>query len=549
MAHWSSGYADFHDELYAEPTTPLAPPLLHCTDCDATFTDLAELRQHVFATHPTSHPGLTFRGKPCGDARLLVQNLTTPSDWLTTNTTWIRINDVDVALEDFGAQMSQAQGITDVRLGNDRSNREFSFDFAVPTAADLRGVDDALGRLIDNGRLDAGSISTFIDRAHRYPTARNYTDGIAEYLYWLSGRQSGVDVATSVRNHDKLNRAAHLLGDIHRPAARTITSLISFYFNHFDEAAERALSPRLRDLARRMGRMLGARTRPEDRAGIEGRMSPLELLLADSRTADLIKLCSLSLDSTTTATVSEFDCPGSDARDLLKYHLFTAEHHLATGDPRAVQLVRTGSRNGLPEHWVNARLDLLIHKGSTCPTLPASPAQTTTATTRSGSRETEAGSRPKPTQPAEATDKATAPRSRPSALKATHDSTPPTMRSKATGVTPRLDPGTTPRIDNRRTSDSKATAPEPLHQLPPIRRGVGATRTKSVVEHTPATTPATSGPRPGPTPTPTTPDVASTPPWSTGPGNRGRNELANAAHVEHNRRKKPLFKRLFPWSK
>ncbi|MGW9565173.1 hypothetical protein [Prescottella equi] len=544
MAHWSSGYADFHDELYAEPTTPLAPPLLHCTDCDATFTDLPELRQHVFATHPTAHPGLTFRGKPCGDARLLVQNLTASSDWLTTNTTWIRINDVDVALEDFGAQMSQAQGITDVRLGNDRSNREFSFDFAAPTAADLRGVDDALGRLIDNGRLDVGSISTFIDRAHRYPTARNYTDGIAEYLYWLSGRQSGVDVATSVRNHDKLNRAAHLLGDVHRPAAQAITSLISLYFNHFDEAADRALSPRLRDLARRLGRMLMARTRPEDRAGIEGRMSPLELLLADRRTADLITLCSLPLDSTTTAAVSEFDCAGNDTHDLLKYHLFTAEHHLATGDPRAGQFVRTGSKNGLPDHWVNARLDLLTHKGSACPTLPTSPAQTATAATPSESRETGSGNRPKPTQQANEVRKKTAPLNRTSVLKATPESTPPAMGSRATGVTPRLDPGATPRIGNRRTSEANATAPGPIHQLPPIRRGAGATRKTSAVEHRPATTPTTSGPPAGPTHA--TPDVASTPPWSTSPGNQSprRHTTDDTGDT-----KKSLLKRLFPWSK
>lgn len=546
MAHWSSGYADFHDELYAEPSTPLAPPLLHCTDCDATFTDLVELRQHVFATHPTAHPRLTFRGKACGSTPLLVQNITTASDWLTTNTTWIRINDVDVAPEDFGAQMSQAQGITDVRLGNDRSNRTFSFDFAVPTAADLRGVDDALGRLIDNGKLDAGSISTFIDRAHRYPTARNYTDGIAEYLYWLSGRQSRVDVATSVRNNDKLNRAAHLLGDVHRPAAQAITSLISFYFNHFDEAADRALSPRLRDLARRMGRMLRAGTRPEDRAGIEGRMSPLELLLADSRTAGLITLCSLPLDSTTTAAVSEFACPDTDTRDLLKYHLFTAEHHLATGDPRAVQFVRTGSKNGLPDHWVNARLDLLTHKGSTCPKGPANPAQVTDATTPRTSREPAVENGPTAKKPLATPRTRRATPSQSSTPKTTPESTPPALRSRATGTAPRLDT-TTPRIGDTATSESNAASPEPIHQLPPIRRGVGATRTPSAVEHGPATTPTPSGPPPEPTHTTTTPDVASMPPWST--KNHDQNEGANVVRVAHNSRKKSRFKRLFPWNK
>ncbi|OQQ26370.1 hypothetical protein A4U94_21540 [Prescottella equi] len=544
MAHWSSGYADFHDELYAEPSTPFEPPLLHCTDCDATFTELAELRQHVFATHPTAHPGLTFRGKTCGDARLLVQNITAPSDWITTNTTWTQIDDLDVAPMDFGAQMSRAQGVTDVRLGNDRSNRKFSFDFAVPTSADLRGVDDALGQLIDNKRLDASSISSFIDGAHRYPTARNYTDGIAEYLYWLSGRQTGVDAATSMRNHDKLNRAAHLLGDVPRPAARAITSLISLYFNHFGEAADRALSPRLRDLAQRMDRMLSARTRPEDRAGIEGRMSPLELLLADRLTADLIKLCSLPLDSTTTTTVSEFDCPGTDARDLLKYHLFTAEHHLATGDPRAIQFIRTGSKNGLPEHWVNARLDLLTHKGSTWPKPPAIPAQTVTEATPSGSRETGSGNRPKPTPPANEANRRTAPRSRTSAVKATPESTPPAMRSRVTGTTPRLDPDATPRIANRTTIEAKSTAPGPIHQLPPIRRGLGATQTHSAVEHTLATTPTTSGPPPEPVPA--TPDVASTPPWSPSP--RAQNPRRHTPNDIRDT-KKSLLKRLLSWNK
>lgn len=546
MAHWSSGYADFHDELYSEPSVPLTPPLLRCTDCDATFVEFAELRHHVFEAHPTAHPALMFRGKTCGDARLLVQNATAPSDWFTTHTTWIQINDVDVAPEDFGPRMACVQGVVDVRLGNARSSRKFSFDFAVPTAADLRGVDGALGRLLDNRRLDAGTISSFIDQAHRYPTARNYTDGIAEYLYWLSGRQSGVDVATTVRNYEKLNRAAHLLGDVHRPAARAITSLISLYFNHFDEAADRALSPRLRDLARRMDRMLRARTLPQDRAGIEGRMSPLELLLADHRTADLVKLCSLALDPTTTAAVSEFDRPGVDAHDLLKYHLFTAEHHLATGNPRAVQLVRTGSKNGLPEHWVNARLDLLTHKGPACPKVPASPPQATSTTTPMASREPVVENGPTSKKPLATLRTRRATRSQASTPKTTPASTPPALRSGATGTAPRLDTATS-TIGETAVSDSNATSPGPVHQLPPIRRGVTEMRTEKVVDR-PSTTAAKVHP-PEPTPPPTTPHVATSPPWSTAPSNRDPNEGANVAHVEPDSRKKSLFKRLFARSK
>ncbi|MBM4555126.1 hypothetical protein GS466_08985 [Rhodococcus hoagii] len=545
MAHWSSGYADFHDELYAEPSTPFEPPLLHCADCDATFTELAELRQHVFATHPTAHPGLTFRGKTCGDARLLVQNTTAPSDWITTNTTWTQINDLDVAPADFGARMAQARGVTDVRLGNDRSKRKFSFDFAVPTAADLRGVDDALGRLIDKGRLDASSISSFIDSAHRYPTARNYTDGIAEYLYWLSGRQADIDVATSDRNVDKLNRAAHLLLDVPRPAAHVITSLVSLYFNHFDEAAARALSPRLRDVAHRLNRMLQAHDRSEYRAGVEGRMSSLELLLADRRTAELIELCSLPLDPNTTAKVDEFTCPTADSHDRLKYYLFTAEHHLTTGDPRAAQLIREGSQHGLPGSWVNARIDLITDKGSTCPPSPISTAHTKATTTPRARRKAQGDSTPTPVEPVSTQRTIPVSRGRKNTARATSEPTPSSVRSQAADGAPSLSPRVTPRIsstEGRRTSEALETTLSPVHRLPPIREGLGTRQTATGRTQTPS--PATKV-RPPASPTMTS-EVAATPPWQTSEASSEARTSKPGASVAP---KKSLLRRLLPWNK
>lgn len=57
MAHWSSGHADFHDELYAEPPTPFFRR--SCTrEVRRSFTQLSELRRHVFEMHPVTHPGL-----------------------------------------------------------------------------------------------------------------------------------------------------------------------------------------------------------------------------------------------------------------------------------------------------------------------------------------------------------------------------------------------------------------------------------------------------------------------------------------------------------
>lgn len=380
MAHWSSGYADFHEELYAEPLIPSSPPLLRCTECGATLDGLDALREHLFLAHPISHPVLIHRGRFCGDARLLVQRPTESTDWAFMNCTSARVNDDAVSLADLGPLLSTARGVVDVQLYNDRSNRKYEFDFAIAHDDDLRGVDAELIRAIKDGGIASNSISTFYERSLEFSTAQNYAGGIAEYLYWMASRRVETDITTAVRNRDKLNNAAHLLSDISRPAALAITSLISFHFNHFDDAAHRALSPGLRDVSARMDRMLTSSIGATDIARIDCELSHVEKLLVDEKTASLLALCSLPLDSSTTRDVAEF-ARSDNPYDQLKAHLFAAEHHLATGDTRAEQLVRTARQNGLSERWLNARLDL-TEEGSTWHTAPAVTAPASSAPAR-----------------------------------------------------------------------------------------------------------------------------------------------------------------------
>ncbi|REK81694.1 hypothetical protein DVG80_20655 [Rhodococcus erythropolis] len=381
MAHWSSGYADFHEELYAEPLIPSSPPLLRCTECGATLDGLDAVREHMFLAHPISHPVLIHRGRFCGDARLLVQRPTEAKDWTAVNCTSVRINDDTVSPTDLGPRLSTARGVVDVQLYNDRSNRKYEFDFAIAHDDDLHGVDAELIRAIKDGDIASNSISTFYERSLEFSTAQNYSGGIAEYLYWMASRRAETEITTAVRNRDKLNNAAHLLSDIFRPAALAITSLISFHFNHFEDAAHRALSPGLRDVSARMDRMLTSSIGARDIARIDGELSQVEKLLVDEKTASLLVLCSLPLDSSTTRDVAEF-ARSDDPYDQLKAHLFAAEHHLATGDTRAEQLVRTARQNGLSERWLNARLDLITEEGSIWHTAPAAAAPANSAPLR-----------------------------------------------------------------------------------------------------------------------------------------------------------------------
>lgn len=370
LAHWSTGYADFHEEIWAPPPEPPRPLRLPCKECGATFPDADLLREHIFGEHPVSRPVLLRRGLACGDAQLLVQQRTGAGDWSVANCTTARLNGTEIDPVALGERLAAAHGIVVVELGNTRSNRTYEFDFSIPTADDLHGVDTAVETLLAAGDISMSTISSFFDRAQSFETARNYAGGIAEYLYWLAGRRTGVDPATAARYREKLNIAADLLGEIRRPVALAITSLISFHFNHFDEAGSRALSPRLRAVSGRLAQMWAANTEVVGVGPLTGPLSHLERRLLDDDTSVLIELCSHPLDAGASAQVAGFAHHNLDHYDRVKALVFIAEHHIVTKDPRAASAVRDASQNGLPEHWVNSRLDLTTSEGSTWQTAP-----------------------------------------------------------------------------------------------------------------------------------------------------------------------------------
>src|SRR5690606_18079854 len=105
---------------------------------------------------------------------------------------------------------------------------------------------------------------------------------------------------------------------IPRPAARAITSLISFQLNHFREASDRALSPHLSAVSIRLGRMLAGTTGTADLPAIAGSLAHLERLLADERTLEIIELCRLPLSAETSSVVAAFDVSSVRNYDLVK---------------------------------------------------------------------------------------------------------------------------------------------------------------------------------------------------------------------------------------
>ncbi|MFI9511264.1 hypothetical protein [Nocardia sp. NPDC052566] len=315
--------------------------------------------EHLFVTHPFTRPVLLHRGRICGQARIVVQQLPGPLDWHAGRCTKARINGAEVAPPDLGTCLFAERGIVAVELEFEGSVQCYEFDISIADENDLRGVDGALAWLIEGGDITSRSIHEFFTRTSEFSTAVHYASGIAEYLYWFAGRQSCVDTTTAIKNRDKLNRAADLLNDLNRPVALAIASLISFHFNHFEDAARRTSRQRLGNLSTRLADLLAARTPPCPMPAVQGGLSKLEQALMDDQTAALVIFLSLPMTPETTAEVAAFRYGVTDSYDRFKVELFTAEHHLATGDPRAPRILNDASQYGLPEQWVDARVDLV----------------------------------------------------------------------------------------------------------------------------------------------------------------------------------------------
>ncbi|MTE14157.1 hypothetical protein [Nocardia aurantiaca] len=317
------------------------------------------LREHRFATHPVERPLLKHRDRPCGRARFTVRQLYGPLDWQVEHCIRAIVNGVAISPADLGEHLFSERGMVKVELASEDAVSSYEFDIAIPAENDLNGMDRMLREVLEAGKVNAATISEFFEHTTMFLSATEYADAIADYLYWFAGRHSDIDQATADRHREKLKRASAVLRDFNRPVALTICSLISFYFNHFEDAARRAPHQLLGNLSTRMADLAATRTRPRPKAAVKGELSTLERALIDRRTADIIGLLRLPMTEQTTVDIVEFTCAEADFYDTCKITLFTAEHHLASGDPRATQVLHSAGRIGLPERWVNARLDLI----------------------------------------------------------------------------------------------------------------------------------------------------------------------------------------------
>lgn len=259
MGFWHTGYIEFHEPSGLDFEWTPRPTRYFCQHCEASFETEAELRRHRFENHAFSRPILVVRGREVGNAPLRVVEILGAGDIAFEHVTAITVNGTDCPPSRLEGALRQVRRDTvHVAMENETGSAEFTLEFDVPDASDLAGVDGAFLQLAKGGRLDSRAIEQFIDACrHDFSSAMGYCDGICEYLYGVLAREGAASDSLPFGNYpEKFNRAADRLRDFSRPLAGTITALVGFHFNHFEEALIAAPDSRVGGAARRFQALL-----------------------------------------------------------------------------------------------------------------------------------------------------------------------------------------------------------------------------------------------------------------------------------------------------
>lgn len=329
MGFWHTGYAEFHEPigLGEYSYTPAPPARYVCEQCGQDFADIEALRRHRFEQHPLRQPSLLVRGRPVGSIPLKVMSLLTPSEIIIEDATRCRVNGHELSMTMLQSHLSLlTQNFVDVELINDSVTSKFMLDFRVAENDDLEGVEAGFLRLARDQTLTTAAISRFIKDCEDFPTAKDYCDGICQYLYGVMAKEHSPDSGLQPGRYvGKFSQSVDTLSGFDRVLARTICALIAFNFNHFSDAATLAPASTLRDVATAFAGLLQGQSWQNETASATG--GQLEQLLTDQDTLQILTDASDSLLKLKTRT-EELQAHlrrATAGYDRLKRALLTAE--------------------------------------------------------------------------------------------------------------------------------------------------------------------------------------------------------------------------------
>jgi len=240
MANWTTGFEEHHQvaSFWGEGAGVNLVIEHKCKLCQRTFQNIDSLIEHRFSAHPYESPVLLIRGNEIGALPININTLIEPNDISVGNAVTAKINGIQIDLKELGLQLSKAhQESIDLILSNDELSSHYRINFNISSEKDLTGVENQFLILVKSKELTISSIDKFIEKTDSYKSAKNYTDGLCEYLYGVLAKEGAKSSSLAPSKYrEKFNRSAEQLMDYSSALANYIKGLIAFHFNHFPEA-------------------------------------------------------------------------------------------------------------------------------------------------------------------------------------------------------------------------------------------------------------------------------------------------------------------------
>ena len=293
MGFWHTGYIEFHEPQGIDYAYQPVPETYPCAHCKAVFGSLEALRKHRLEEHPQRQPALWIAGTQMGASPFRFSSKLDPHEISVENADAARLNGKAIALAALpGALADTQQDTALVELSNADIHAEFRLEITVASDTDLTGVETAFLRLAKRQELNIPSIECFIRDCDVFSSAAAYSDGLCRYLHAVLAKEQAPDTGLPYDAYrDRFNHAADVLKTFDRPLARATRALISFHFNHFEDAWRVAPPGRLKAAAEQFMHVVKGEAWQPIRLAPEmgGAQSWIEDLLTDHETRRILE--------------------------------------------------------------------------------------------------------------------------------------------------------------------------------------------------------------------------------------------------------------------
>ncbi len=325
MGFWHTGYIEFHEPQGIDYVYQPKPEIYPCVHCKAVFNSLEALRKHRLEEHPQRQPSLWIAGMQMGATPVRFSSKLESHDISVENAGAARLNGKAItlaALPDLLSNIQQDSVL--VELTNADIRTEFRLEITVASETDLKGVETAFLRLAKHQELNLHSIECFIRDCDVFSSAAAYSDGLCRYLHAVLAKEQAPDTGLPYEAYrDRFTHAADVLRTFDRPLACATRALISFHFNHFEDAWRVSPPGRLKVAAEQFMRVIDGdvwqpiRLAPE----MEGAKSCIEDLLTDHETRRILEWARmpmhlLAADAKMIDTLIKQDMPEYDRAKL-----------------------------------------------------------------------------------------------------------------------------------------------------------------------------------------------------------------------------------------